>query len=104
MSPFQSICTLKHFWSFCIVVVNLIPCYSDNILNSEDTIKGDRSVLKESETPIIIYPKVRYKRSLSDSGAKSSKHDLQIQFNHESEEFAIYLRKNDHLVTTGALV
>ena len=104
MSPFQSICTSKHFWSLCIVAANLIPCYSDDIWSSEDTIKGDRSALKASETPIIIYPKVRYKRSLSDSGVKSSKHDLQIQFNHESEEFAIYLRKNDHLVTTGALV
>ena len=104
MSPFQSISISKHFWSLCIVAANLIPCYSNDILNSEDAIKGDRSTLKKSETPIIIYPKVRYKRSLSDSGDKSSNHDLQIQFNHESEEFAIYLRKNDHLVTTGALV
>ena len=104
MSPFYSIGTSKYFWSLCIVAANLIPCHSDDILNFEDAIKGGRSALNKPETPIIIYPKVRYKRSLSDSGVKSSKHDLQIQFNHESEEFAIYLRKNDHLVTTGALV
>ena len=52
---------------------------------------------------IIIYPKTRFKRSLRNAKTGST-HDLQIQFNHESEEFAIYLRKNEHLVTSGTVV
>ena len=52
---------------------------------------------------IIIYPKTRIKRSLRNAKTGST-HDLQIQFNHESEEFAIYLRKNEHLVTSGTVV
>ena len=53
----------------------------------------------------IIYPKARFKRSLETSKhANTINHDMHIKFNHDSEEFAIYLRRNEHLVTSGTLV
>ena len=85
----------------------LISCVFLLMLNQE-SISGIQLSKSESKSDdrkplIIIYPKVRFKRSLGNKD-KKTKHDLQIQFNHDSEEFAIYLRKNEHLVTSGTVV
>ena len=80
-----------------ILFVSLCPCFCVYV----ESLKFDNK--KDSKRFSIIYPKVRFKRSLQEN-AKDTNQDLQIQFNHESEEFAIYLRKNEHLVTSGTVV
>ena len=88
-----TLCVFTFFVTLCGVSAHNFPA------------RGSKS-LHEYQRPIIIYPKVRFKRSLTDSSKHKSNndHDLQIQFNHDSEEFAIYLRKNEHLVTAETLV
>ena len=74
---------------------NLIDALNDKTFNKQND--------QTKSNLIIIYPKARFKRSLRNAKTGST-HDLHIQFNHESEEFAIYLRKNEHLVTSGTVV
>ena len=86
---------LLSFVQTCVHDVNLTDALKDTIFNkNQEQTKSDL---------IIIYPKARFKRSLRNAKTGST-HDLHIQFNHESEEFAIYLRKNEHLVTSGTVV
>lgn len=80
-----------------ILFVSLCPWFCVYV----ESLKFDNK--KDSKRFSIIYPKVRFKRSLQEN-AQDTNQDLQIQFNHESEEFAIYLRKNEHLVTSGTVV
>ena len=98
MHPFKCSFTTQGLFILCVFILTL----------NQESISGikvkTRDISSDEEKPlIIIYPKVRFKRSLRNEN-KKGKHDLQIQFNHDSEEFAIYLRKNEHLVTSGTVV
>ena len=95
----------KKLYTLCVITLFFTRCVCSDDKSTKPT--NNLNLPKDTNKPIIIYPKVRSKRSLTDFSTeklRNNKHDLQIQFNHESEEFAIYLRKNEHLVTSGTLV
>jgi hypothetical protein len=101
MYPFKFILTTQRLLILCVFTL----LFHQESISGKNLTKSE-SLSDDKKSLIIIYPKVRFKRSLEndEENNKKVKHDLQIQFNHDSEEFAIYLRKNEHLVTSGTVV